>query len=64
MNKPSYAELVRLLARSHQKLEQVTNRVGCGMETAIVLVDCENALKQVVEKSQRPHPQSMAGHVH
>jgi hypothetical protein len=47
MTKPTYEELTALLARSHEKLENITDENGCTFHTAIVLVDCENALKSL-----------------
>lgn len=46
------SELIELLKRSHEALEAVTDRVGCDFRTAVILVDCENALKEISQPSQ------------
>lgn len=46
------SELIQLLTRCHAELEAVTDRVGCDFETAIVLVDCENALNAISKNGQ------------
>lgn len=41
------SELIDLLARCHGALEAVTDRHGCNFKTAVILVDCENALNNI-----------------
>lgn len=47
-------EIIELLKRSHAELESVTNRYGCAFKTAVVLVDCENALIEIEQPKQKP----------
>lgn len=39
------AELIKLLADTHQALEAITDRHGCDMRVARILCEGENALK-------------------
>lgn len=46
------SELIELLKRSHEALEAVTDRVGCDFRTAVILVDCENAINEINQTGQ------------
>lgn len=63
----SRQDLIELLMQSHAALEAVTDRVGCSFETAVILCDCENALKQIYDAEGKQKGRYKAGdliHVH